>query len=515
MPSIREPSYDEIVLRSPPALPDSRGAGTLLTALPALGGLGSVAYMFTGPRHPATYIAGGMFLLSSIAMIVGLLIRSRGDKRRSIAGARRRFEAHLIERRSAVRAAARLQRRRAHERLPPPRSLWIAARSAKGSTPDDADFGLVRIGTSTQPLAPPLRVDATDADADIDAASARLLERFVGVHSQLTRMPRPLRLTRHTRLRITGEDGLARGCAYALVAHACTFHSPRELAIFICGGKVAEWEWAKWLPHARGRAGLPVAQLGEAIRLHTGHSVVVLDDGPGRLFEPVAGRTTLLTLGGPPGTGPPRIIDESAPGHPRDLAPLDEGADSAIDELDSISAAEAECVARILARRYAGGAPHGEQATDTALERLLGIADPDAIDMTSLRRASTQPERRLCLPMGWNADGTALFLDIKEAALGGAGPHGLVVGATGSGKSELLRTMVLGAALTHPPTLLNLVLVDFKGGATFADLSGVPHVSALITNLYDDAVMVERMRDALISELDRRQALLATGHAAS
>ena len=66
------------------------------------------------------------------------------------------------------------------------------------------------------------------------------------------------------------------------------------------------------------------------------------------------------------------------------------------------------------------------------------------------------------------------------------GPHGLVVGATGSGKSELLRNLVLGLAMTHSPEQLNLVLVDFKGGATFAGMAGLPHVSAVITNLAED-----------------------------
>ena len=77
------------------------------------------------------------------------------------------------------------------------------------------------------------------------------------------------------------------------------------------------------------------------------------------------------------------------------------------------------------------------------------------------------PRGRLRVPIGTDADGQPVELDIKESAQGGMGPHGLVIGATGSGKSELLRTLVLGLALTHPPDVLNFVLVDFKGGATF------------------------------------------------
>jgi len=88
------------------------------------------------------------------------------------------------------------------------------------------------------------------------------------------------------------------------------------------------------------------------------------------------------------------------------------------------------------------------------------------------------------------------------------GPHGLVIGATGSGKSELLRTLVLGLTLTHAPDDLNLVLVDFKGGATFAGMSDLPHVSAVITNLAQELTLVDRMQDALAGEMVRRQQLL-------
>jgi S-DNA-T family DNA segregation ATPase FtsK/SpoIIIE len=112
------------------------------------------------------------------------------------------------------------------------------------------------------------------------------------------------------------------------------------------------------------------------------------------------------------------------------------------------------------------------------------------------------------VPLGLGPDGAPVDLDIKESAQGGMGPHGMLIGATGSGKSELLRTLVLALALTHDSEVLNFVLVDFKGGATFLGLDELPHTSAVITNLADEAALVDRMRDALQGEMVRRQELL-------
>ena len=177
---------------------------------------------------------------------------------------------------------------------------------------------------------------------------------------------------------------------------------------------------------------------------------------------------------------------------------------------DTLSLAEAEALARELAplRPARGGAP-GEDAlaVNTTLTALLGIAEARALDLRGCG-ARARPAGRLRVPIGLDASGQPVELDIKESAQGGMGPHGLVIGATGSGKSELLRTLVLGLALTHPPEVLNFVLVDFKGGATFLGLEDLSHVSAVITNLEEELPLVDRMRDALHGEMVRRQELL-------
>uniref|UniRef100_UPI00051804BE FtsK/SpoIIIE domain-containing protein n=1 Tax=Streptomyces rimosus TaxID=1927 RepID=UPI00051804BE len=98
---------------------------------------------------------------------------------------------------------------------------------------------------------------------------------------------------------------------------------------------------------------------------------------------------------------------------------------------------------------------------------LLGIEDVARLDLSRLW-APRGPRAFLRVPIGVNDSHEPVLLDLKESSELGMGPHGLCVGATGSGKSELLRTLVLALVTTHPPEDLALVLVDYKGGATFA-----------------------------------------------
>ncbi|MGH8918246.1 MAG: FtsK/SpoIIIE domain-containing protein, partial [Actinomycetes bacterium] len=139
---------------------------------------------------------------------------------------------------------------------------------------------------------------------------------------------------------------------------------------------------------------------------------------------------------------------------------------------------------------------------------LLGLGDPRRLDTGRLWRRRSERDF-LRVPLGIDAAGRPTLLDLKESAQLGMGPHGLCVGATGSGKSELLRTLVLALVATHSPEQLSMVLVDYKGGATFAPFTELPHVAGLITNLASDASLVERMYSSLDGEVLRRQQLLA------
>jgi type VII secretion protein EccCb len=149
----------------------------------------------------------------------------------------------------------------------------------------------------------------------------------------------------------------------------------------------------------------------------------------------------------------------------------------------------------------------GPGVPDAMFLRLTGIPDPAELDVDRLwaRRGERDFLR---VPFGEDPDGRPVYLDLKEAAQGGMGPHGLCIGATGSGKSELLRTLVLSIALTHPPDQVRMVLVDYKGGATFGPFEGLPHVAGMISNLASDPGLVERAHASLEGEVRRRQELL-------
>ncbi|PRZ43052.1 S-DNA-T family DNA segregation ATPase FtsK/SpoIIIE [Antricoccus suffuscus] len=499
-------TYDEIVLRAPPTVPDANGAGGLMTALPAMGGLGSVAYMFAGPRHPATYIAGGAFLLLSLGMVVGLIARGRGSKKQGLARKRRSYDAYLRGQRAVVRDIARMQRAQMNERFPTPQTLCAIAPSIKPRNAGDRDFGALRFGVAAQPLMAVLRVEPDGSESEPDIASVRQLDLFIQAHSSLPDLPTTISVYDHKNIRIAGTRQEVLGLGRALITHAGAFHRPGGLSIYIYSDEISDWEWAKWLPHTHGRIAVSPMDLVERLRHEAGHSIVLTDGTP--LTIDGGDRVTVIHLGAASTYDAQLHIEGGYVTLRRDDAANTRA------RADSLSAAEAEAVARAIARRYAEGA--GVNESDNSLYTLLKIPGIRAIDVEAIRANARNAQQRLTLPMGTTTDLRPLFLDIKEPAQGGIGPHGLVVGATGSGKSELLRTMVLGAAATHPPDLLNFVLVDFKGGATFADMSGIPHTSALITNLQDDIVMVDRMRDALASELSRRQRLLsAAGHATS
>ena len=550
----------EIRLESPPELPEvtSDGLAQALMYLPmGAMAIGMVAVIAGGGSSPVLYIGSGAMAVGMAGMMFGQMIRGRGDRKVKLNGQRRDYLRYLGQIRRKVRLAAGEQRRAMEYSGPAPRSLpsLVAAGSDRiwQRSPADAGFGCVRFATGTQAASVRLVPPDTKPVEDLDPLCAGALRRFIRAQGQVPGLPVEVSLRSVTRIVPTGEPGAVRALVRSLVAQAAVMHSPADLRISVCASaeRIHYWEWIKWLPHnmhpteqdAAGPVRLmapslgalePMLELHDRPRFTPGSARtapgsvplhLVLADGAAREtgtgLEDIAGVVVIdLTAAagaGPGAAGPATLRLRVTPGEVYQL-PRAGTTEALIGVPDALTLTEAEALARQLAplRPAApGGLAEDALALNTTLTALLGIDGLRTLDVAALRQARA-PRDRLRVPIGNGADGRPVELDIKESAQGGMGPHGLVVGATGSGKSELLRTLVLGLAITHSAEDLNFVLVDFKGGATFLGLDRLPHVSAVITNLADELPLVDRMRDALQGEIVRRQELLrAAGNCAS
>jgi S-DNA-T family DNA segregation ATPase FtsK/SpoIIIE len=519
----------ELLVDPPPELPPVTSSRwqQLFQVLPMLTGTVATALMFAGRSGGTyTYVVGGIFGVSTLGMLATSW-GGGGPRKAELMAARREYVRQLASLRRRVLRTAAMQRTGLFYRHPNPGQLWSTVDSYRlwERRPADADFGVVRVATGPQTLATPLVPPTTKPFEDLEPVTAGALRRFLDAYSVVPDLPVAVSLRGFSHVLVHGEHG--RGMVRAILAQLAVFHAPDTVLIAVCAApdRRTEWEWVKWLPHNRhptrfdaaGPVRLVATAAAEFEELVAGrprvtpgrvastlpHVVMVVDGGEYLAGGDIDG-VTVLDLDTPPPRTLERWMLALAPtGADRRLVTtsmqdegLDEGADVGV--ADTLSRSEVEALARRLA-------PLRLSTVDSA-----DPGDGQEPDLAELLRLGDLPEprQRLRVPIGVGPDGKAVELDLKESALAGMGPHGLLIGATGSGKSELLRTIVLGLAAAHSSETLNFVLIDFKGGATFATLDRLPHVAAVITNLVDELPLVDRMTDAINGELVRRQELL-------
>jgi S-DNA-T family DNA segregation ATPase FtsK/SpoIIIE len=544
-------------LEPPPEVPRVIPGNILMKLMPVVmvvAMLGMMALMFTAGgavgRNPVTLLFPMMMMFSMVGMF-GQGGRGGGQKKAEMNEDRKDYLRYLGQMRDRAREASLDQRAALEWVHPDPQALWSMATSRRmwERRQSDPDFCHLRAGRGSQRLATRLVPPQTGPVDELEPIATLALRRFVRAHSIVPELPIQIAIRGFAAVGLSGDKELTRGLTRALIAQLVTFHTPDDvmIAVVTTGRAKDEWEWVKWLPHAqhptmvdgigqlRMMAG-SLAQvedwLDEELRDRQRFTrnappqpdqpqvVIIIDDGEVTreeqiiLEEGLVG-VTLVDLSDSLGNLTARrglrlVVEEDRLGA-RSASGVEWFADP-----DTMSVAEAEALARKLSpyRLSAAAADDGGEEpllSNPTLLELLGIpGDPMTFDVQQAWRP--RPIRdRYRVPFGVGEFGQPVELDIKEAAMEGMGPHGLCIGATGSGKSEFLRTLVLGMLATHSSTNLNFVLVDFKGGATFLGLDSAPHVAATITNLQDQLTLVDRMKDALAGEMNRRQEALKNG----
>ncbi|MFJ7961788.1 type VII secretion protein EccCa [Streptomyces sp. NPDC096324] len=547
-------------IEPPPNLPEGK-IGNAATALLPMAGVISSVVMMTVIRNSQFAALGAIVLVFALLGAVALFLSQRGKAQRTRRTQRERYLEYLEELRDELGTGERERRRQSQLLDPPPEALYDLVRNPARlweRRRQDPDFLRVRVGTGDVPVQE-LVVGQNSAGGVLTPPDPFMLNEARALQNRFataTNFPLTVPLDRAGNVSVVGDrEGVLR-VARALLIQTAVTHAPDDVAVAlgIPGEQLAEWEWAKWLPHVLdpGRREGPVAARRIAPSMPQ-LAALCRDDLRQRASYAAEVRRGLSDRGALRMTGRLLIVSdeygETAAELPRPDTAVDlpdmgvtvlhlleqqvhepdqvtvritvEGDRIAVEDLretstvaqgssDAVSVAGAEGLARMLApvRLSAESTAEGTPVSGPVdFPGLLGIDDPAALNIKRLW-APRSERAFLRVPIGLTDRHEPVLLDLKESSELGMGPHGLCVGATGSGKSELLRTLVLALAATHSPEDLALVLVDYKGGATFAPFTDLPHVAGVITNLENQAGLVERVHSSLAGEVKRRQQVL-------
>ncbi|YAL82479.1 FtsK/SpoIIIE domain-containing protein [Dermacoccaceae bacterium W4C1] len=437
----------------------------------------------------------------------------RGSRRQAFAAFQRSSEDFEQHQSQALAREVQLRRRLSPDLL----ELLMMARAARcwEVTPGDADYLSWRLG-----------VAEVDSGLTVRHPDGRIQR------TTLPGCPLTLDLSAHRTAGLFGEPAAVSLALQGLIGQCAVRQSPQVLRLILCTDRPAHWRWLQWLPHLRSDATsaptiLPMSHVDalEALCQSTQgppresgsdepavHAVLLVDCADRGLPVPLRELTNR--------TGP-GVAVVIASEHPQDLPQkctatvelksLDDGSLTRSGDQDPI--------------------PFTPDLPAPGWREQVAAGLCPLVDVTPGVHAATLPARAPLadLPGGvatadevaaqWHLHptGTRFVIGLGtsgpvEIDLDRDGPHALIGGTTGAGKSELLQGILLSLARASRPDQLNFLLVDYKGGAAFQECRDLPHTVGLVTDLDDHET--RRALTSLEAEIRRREKLLAAVGAA-
>ncbi len=383
---------------------------------------------------------------------------------------------------------------------------------------DSADFLNLRAGLG--PVPAQLTANVPDQGDRVLRAKAGAA---VAKRALLLEHPVPLDLQQDSMIAVVGGCDAVDSWVRAAIVRLSATHSPHDVRFAAVLGRerAALESWLRWLPHAAPRTGgAPCVAIGstdgqmlleELVMADggTGHTVCVIDGNsavPRRLIEAVAAeapsrRLHIVWLGRDI-REVPASADVAVDLNDHSIKRAHRGGTQELTSLETLDLAQAWRAARAMSTQRDEAAVAAAESLLPHQVRLPGLS-PDLIDPDDAAQISERWDAATGLraQLGAGADGV-VTIDLRED-----GPHGLVAGTTGAGKSELLQSLIASLALNNSPERITFLLVDYKGGAAFRECADLPHSVGYITDL--TPALVQRALTSLHAELTAREHLLA------
>ncbi|WP_104104504.1 type VII secretion protein EccCa [Arthrobacter sp. 08Y14] len=560
-------------LDAPPPVEGGKTGMNMMSLVPLLGAGVSMTVMMLFRGSPLAAVGALMMIVTIIASVL-MMLSQRGRQGKQRREQRENYLEYLERCRTTLRSDEQAALAVARTSSPPPDALFDIIRDTKRlweRRRHNEDFLQVRIGTGSRHNRDITIQSSGSALAQADTFMTTEVEILKQRYESSPELPLTVPLDCAGNVSVVGSRRFVARVARLLLTEGAAFHSPEDLhlALIAPPDRRDDWEWATWLPHladqSSSHATGPIRRLAPTAE---DLSDVISEDLHRRSTLAAESRKNFLRGG--VGTALPRllVLSDSYGLLPSELQVPDQeasagslgittvflvaernqepgevsvrisedrdGPDGAFivenyrgdavlpaverGRLDDLPLPLAEALARELAplRLSPDSLEHDSSETAQGFLEMLGLSPQlDEADIRRLWKPRGEVDF-LRVPLGPDDRGRPALLDLKESAQFGHGPHGLCVGATGSGKSEMLRSMVVGLLATHSPDVLAMVLVDYKGGATFAPFAGAPQVAGVITNLSDDVSLIERVYASLAGEIQRRQEVLkAAGNLAN
>ncbi|MGH3540949.1 MAG: type VII secretion protein EccCa, partial [Mycobacterium sp.] len=538
-----------IAIEAPPELPRVIPPSLLRRALPVvivilIVGM-IVAMVATGMRilSPQTLFFPFVLLLAATALYRGTDNKTRTEE---VDAERADYLRYLSVVRDNIRAQAAEQRAAALWSHPDPADLAAIPGSRRQweRDPQDADFLVVRAGLHSAALAAALRVNDTADEIDLEPVSHSALRSLLDTQRTVRDVATGIDLAKVSRITLLGDRSEVRAALRAWISQAVSWHDPTVLGIAVAASNLEapEWSWLKWLPHtdvpgeldgvgpARYLSTKPdelASLLGPALADRppfTGgpaealrHLLIVVDDPDYDLnASPLAAARAGVTVVHRSATAPHR---EQYSDPERPILRIADGVidrwqtggwQRYIDNADQFGTDDTGHLARRLSRWDSNPTHSGLQSAATrgaAFTTLLGIPDASRLDVPTLW-APRPRDDELRVPVGVTATGEPLIFDLKDEAEGGMGPHGLMIGMTGAGKSQTLMSILLSLLTTHSADRLIVIYADFKGEAGADIFRNFPQVVAVISNMAEKKALADRFADTLRGEVARREMML-------